>query len=351
MSQSVIFTHDIDAAIEQVYSAGGYDRCFVLCDAMSAEYALPLFSTPLVATSCTITIPSGDEYKSVDTLSQVWLQLSRAGATRKSLLINIGGGMVTDLGGFVAATFKRGIDCVNVPTTLLGAVDAAVGGKTGINFGGLKNEIGAFYKAQAVIVSTRFYATLPREEFLAGYAEMLKHALIDGDSHYNAIFGYDITLHDADALLSLLQHSVAVKQAIVAQDPQEAGLRKVLNLGHTVAHALESHALKRGMPIRHGYAVAWGIVCELLMSHRALQFPSAIIYDLARRVEQYYGAYAITCDDYDELIGYMLHDKKNEGAGINFTLLQAIGVYKINEVVSQEEIKIAFDFYRDLFHL
>ena len=180
---------------------------------------------------------------------------------------------------------------------------------------------------------------------------MIKHALIDGTRHYTELLDCDVTICDADRLLSLLQRSVAVKQRIVKQDPHEKGVRKMLNLGHSIAHAFESHALAKGEPIIHGYAVAWGLVCELLIAHRKLNFPSSHIYDLARYVEQYYGAYAITCEDYDGIYELLLHDKKNRGGVLNFTLMRDMGVCEINCQVDKSEIEVALDFYRDLFHL
>ena len=351
MMQEVLFTNCVEEAIERLCRDAKYDRCFVLCDSNTHESVLPRIASALVAEAEVITVAAGEESKNLDSLAYVWGELSLRGATRRSLLINVGGGMITDLGGMAAATFKRGIDFVNIPTTLLGAVDAAVGGKTGINFAGLKNEVGVFAQARMVVISTRFFDTLPREELLSGYAEMLKHGLIDSETHYNALLNYDITSPDADTLLPLLQYSVGIKQRIVEQDPQEKGLRKVLNLGHTVGHAIESHSHKHGRAVAHGYAVAWGLVCELLIAHRALSFPSAVIYDLARFVEQNYSVYAFTCDDYDELIALMQHDKKNVGEKINFSLIKKIGEMSLDNYIEPKEIEISLDFFRDLFHL
>ena len=351
MNENVVFTNHIDDTLNHLCDVGCYDRYFVLCDSNTCNCVLPRIAVPCIAHAEVITINAGEEAKNLDTLRYVWNELSTRGATRHSLLVNVGGGMVTDLGGMAAATFKRGIDFVNIPTTLLGAVDAAVGGKVGINFAGLKNEVGVFASPRMVIVSTLFFDTLPCSELLSGYAEMLKHGLIDGDRHYDELLKFDITHYEADRLLSLLRYSVGVKQRIVAQDPHEKGLRKVLNLGHTVGHAIESHSHQHGRAVAHGYAVAWGLVCELSIAHRVLSFPSAVIYDLTRYVEQHYGAYAITCEDYDELMALMRHDKKNIGEEINFTLLRQIGDCVIDNYVQRQEIEISLDFYRDLFHL
>lgn len=351
MKQQLIFSNDTDKVLHDLLSLIPHDKVYVLCDNNTAAHVLPQIKEPEISTAPRITIPAGDNHKNLESLSLVWEALSRQMASRHSLLINIGGGMITDLGGFAAATFKRGIAFINVPTTLLGAVDAAVGGKTGINFGGLKNEIGAFASADGVIISTRFFNTLPLTELRSGYAEMIKHALLSQADTYYALLDYDLIHYTPHTLLPLLQQSVQFKQQIVEQDPRESSLRKILNIGHTIGHAFESHALRHNTPIAHGYAVAWGIVCELLMAHRALGFPSSVIYDFAHYIETNYGSYAITCDDYDELYQYMTHDKKNENGHINFVLLQKIGQAIPDCHIERKEIEIALDMYRDLFHL
>lgn len=349
--QKLIFTAQPGEALAREIERIAPDNLFVLCDTHTRELSLPLMAESLPHSTRYIDIEAGDTHKTLEALAHVWDELSRHGASRKSLLVNLGGGMVTDLGGFAAACFKRGIRFINMPTTLLGAVDAAVGGKTGINFNGLKNEIGAFRPADTVIISTRFFHTLPHEELLSGYAEMLKHALIDSPDSYRALLDFDLATPDWDRLLRLLEESVQVKQRIVAQDPLETGIRKALNLGHTVGHAFESLSHRRGTPIPHGYAVAWGLVCELLLSHHYLQFPSDLITGLSQYIYRHYGAFAITCKDYETLYELMTHDKKNEAGHINFTLLQAIGHPVIDQHADKEEIFVAFDLYRDLFKL
>ncbi len=205
-----------------------------------------------------IVIEATDAHKDFASLMTVWKHLSEGGATRHTLLINIGGGMVTDLGGFAASTFKRGINYINIPTTLLSMVDASVGGKTGINFLGLKNEIGVFNNAKSVILDTKFLKTLDVENMLSGYAEMLKHGLINNEKMLGELLTFDIEKPDLVELKRMVAESVAVKQRIVTEDPTEKGIRKALNLGHTAGHAFESFALKH-KPVLHGYAVAWGL--------------------------------------------------------------------------------------------
>lgn len=234
-------------------------------------------------------------HKTLETLASVWMALSTQGATRHSLLINLGGGMVTDLGGFAAATFKRGISYINIPTTLLAMVDASVGGKTGINFNGLKNEIGAFAPANSVLIETEFLRTLDTHNFFSGYAEMLKHGLISNTAHWAELLNFDSSSIDYAALKQLVGQSVQVKEDIVEQDPFEHGIRKALNLGHTVGHAFESMALAENRPVLHGYAVAWGIVCELYLSHLKVGFPKEKMRQTIQFIKDNYGIFTFDC--------------------------------------------------------
>lgn len=329
-------------------------NAFILVDANSAESALPLvrIGCDSLANAQTILIPADDVNKTPETLNLIWKQLSDGGATRQSVLINLGGGMVTDIGGFAAATFKRGILSINIPTTLLGAVDAALGGKTGVNLNGLKNEVGVFSEADAVIISTTFLNTLPQQQILSGYAEMLKHSLLDSNEELAKLlqFNIDTPLSAPDTLLRLIQTSVGIKRDIVAMDPHETGARKSLNLGHTAGHAFETFAMTdRKSPIPHGYAVAWGLVVELILSNMLMGFSSDTLHVFANYIKEHYGYYKITCDDYPRLIEIMSHDKKNAlPSEINFTLLASVGEPHINQTVSPEKITAALDIYRDL---
>lgn len=350
--QDILFTNDVAAALDNIIISAGLPLTFILVDENTRRYVLPslIASCALLADAKVITVKPGDVNKNIDSLAHIWTELQKGGANRKSLMINLGGGMVTDMGGFAASTFKRGIRFINVPTTLLSAVDAAVGGKTGINFNGLKNEIGVFNEADAVIISSCFFASLPVEELRSGYAEMLKHGLIDNADNYNKLLGYRVEEADAERLLALLKESVMVKRRIVEEDPHEHGIRRALNLGHTVGHAFESLAMRRGNPIPHGFAVAWGCVAELVLSHMKTGFPSAELQRFARYVYESYGTFPITCDDYPELIELMHHDKKNMNSDINFTQLSGIGEILIDRTATEDEIKTALDIFRDLTH-
>lgn len=353
MSQKVYFTNSPARVIDRYITDSGNPRTFILTDENTAKCVLPvlLSESRQLHEAEVITTKAGDVNKNLDSLSYIWERLQNGGATRQSLLINLGGGMITDMGGFAGATFKRGLRFVNIPTTLLSAVDAAVGGKTGINFNGLKNEVGAFREADAVIISTLFFKTLPLEELKSGYAEMLKHGLIDNKEAYRRMINYNVESADWDNLLDMLEESVNVKRRIVTEDPLEHGIRRALNLGHTIGHAFESHAMRHNSPIPHGYAVAWGCVTELILSRLSLGFPGEELYRFASYVYDTYGPYTFTCDDYPELIELMHHDKKNTSSEINFTLLKDVGEFEIDRTCSEDDIKSALDIFRDLMHI
>jgi 3-dehydroquinate synthase len=354
MKQRLIFTNRPGEAIDGLVAGLRPANVYVIVDANTEKQVLPLLSamSEAVAGAKTICVGEGDVNKNLDSLASVWTVLNETGATRSSLVLNVGGGMVTDMGGFAAATFKRGMRFINVPTTLLAAVDASVGGKTGVNFNGCKNEIGVFAESEAAVISTVFFDTLPVRELLSGYAEMLKHALLDNRKTFCDLLDYSFAGagYDKDRLLELLKESVAVKERIVAEDLHEHGIRKALNLGHTTGHAFESFAMAvRHSPIPHGYAVAWGMVVELILSRMLTGFPSDMLQRYVAYVRDNYGAFDFTCDDYSRLLGFMAHDKKNPSADrINFSLLGDVGDVVIDTVVDIDNIKAALDIYRDM---
>lgn len=347
MSQ-IIKIDNISVDLQQLLSDAQYDKLFVLTDENTCNLCLPLISgIREIENASQIVIPPTDKNKNIETLSYIWCELTRHGATRHTLLVNLGGGMVTDIGGFAAATFKRGIKYINIPTTLLGAVDAAVGGKTAINFEGLKNEIGAFYPALKVLISSRFFTTLSRGEILSGFAEMLKHELIHSDEEWEELLTFDIENIDYDWLNNAVFRSVSIKESVVEKDPMEQNIRKALNLGHTVGHAFESFAAEQRKPVAHGYAVAWGLIAELYLSHRICGFPKEKLQKMVRFIRQNYGSLPIGCNDYARLFDIMTHDKKNVGNSINFALLSEIGNVCINQQLEKEMIFESLDFYRD----
>ena len=394
MQQQIIISNDIEHDLATAVAGSEHDRVFVLTDDTTHECCLPKVAALLAQYDAVpITIAHGDQHKTLAALGDVWTALQQGGATRHSLLINLGGGMITDLGGFAAATFKRGINFINIPTTLLAMVDAAVGGKTGINFGGLKNEIGAFADARFVIINTCFLDTLDAENLCSGYAEMLKHALISDERMWAEHVNFDLSQPDLAELQRMVAESIAVKERIVAEDPHEHGIRKALNFGHTIGHALEEFALQqaggavvsarllplarartapnnqltsggaaisarllplarartapKNRPLLHGYAVAFGLIGELYMSARKAGFPTERLHQTARFIRENYAQTEFTCNDYPTLLNLMRHDKKNTSGVINFTLLHNIGDIRINQTATDEEICEALDFIRE----
>lgn len=346
---NVVITRDACGELSAAIDGISPDRVFALYDGNTRRLCSPLLADcGGLRGAAEMTIPPADANKTIETLSAVWVGLCDGGASRRSLLVCVGGGMVTDLGGFAAATFKRGIAYVNVPTTLLGMVDASVGGKTAVNFKGLKNEIGAFHTPAKVIIDTRFLSTLDAGNLLSGYAEMIKHGLISGPALWTDVLNFDISRDGRrGALRRMVAESVRVKAEIAASDPEERGLRKVLNVGHTAGHALESLALAKGRLVLHGYAVAWGIVAELYLSLVKKGFPSKEMNQTAAYIREHYGACRFSCDDYEELYRLMTHDKKNAGETVNFTLLSGIGRPELDCAASKDEIFAMLDFLRD----
>ena len=328
MEQRIIISKHLEEELAVAISECEHDRVFVLVDSTTKAQCWPVVSGFFsLRNAHVIEIAPTDMHKDINQVIAVWQALADHGATRHSCLINLGGGMVTDLGGFAASTFKRGIDFINIPTTLLAMVDASVGGKTGINFNGLKNEVGVFNDSRYVILSTQFLSTLDHENLCSGYGEMLKHALI--------------STHD------MVGQSVKVKEQIVSADPFEKGIRKALNLGHTIGHALESWAMQKGQPVLHGYAVAYGLVCELYLSAAKVGFPTDVLRQTVQYINAHYPKLPITCDDYETLFALMKHDKKNTAHHINFNLLGNIGDIRINQTATKEEIFETLDFLRE----
>jgi 3-dehydroquinate synthase len=347
MEQRIIISKNLKSELATAISECEHDKTFILVDEVTKEKCWPLLSKQLsMRKAKLITIGATDTHKNIESLAHVWEELGKDGASRHSLLINLGGGMVTDLGGFAASTFKRGINFINIPTTLLAMVDASVGGKTGINFNGLKNEVGVFNDSKYVILDTDFLKTLDGQNICSGYAEMLKHGLISNEKMWAELIKFNIQQPDLEKLQEMLAKSVKVKENVVKKDPHEQGIRKALNLGHTFGHAFESWSLKHS-PILHGYAVAYGMICELYLSAIKTGFPTDKMHQTVQFIRENYGAINITCDDYPELIELMTHDKKNRNGIINFTLLANIGDIRIDQTATEEEIKEAFDFFRE----
>lgn len=338
------FADDIRHAFRQATGRNRYDHTFIITDHNCRRLCLPLLDAHDIPF---ISIAPGEENKNLESLAKIWKYLSDNKCTRHSLIVNIGGGVITDMGSFAAATFKRGTAHINIPTTLLAMTDASTGGKTGIDFNGLKNEIGCFSAPEETIIYAPFLNTLNTEAMLSGYAEMLKHGLIAGMRQLTDIMQFDITHPDCTALQTLIKESLEIKTGIVRQDPMENGCRKALNFGHTIGHALESLAMETGHAVPHGYAVAWGMVCELYLSAVRLSFPTAMLHQMTKYIAGLYGRFYFDCKQYDRIYDTITHDKKNTGDSISCTLLKDVGRYVINEEISKNEIFEALDYYRE----
>ena len=340
MTDHIIHTSEVGSTLEEYAEYSRPDKIIILADTNTNIYC----AEKALGRKADIIIPAGEENKTLPTLAEVWRQLSDGGASRKTLLVNIGGGVVTDLGGFAAATFKRGIRFVNIPTTLLAMVDASSGGKTAIDFNGLKNEVGTFRTAERVIVSPHFLTTLPRPQLLSGYAEMIKHGLIDSRRLWADTLLSADQLQRPSLMGEIIQRSLDVKRRITIEDPYETGLRKALNLGHTAGHALESLPATTAP---HGHCIAAGLICALYLSHIKLGFPSKDLATTTSFIKEHYPRIACNCKQYPELIQIMKHDKKNHDGEIRFTLLREIGRPQTDIAINEEEIKQALDFYRE----
>lgn len=324
-----------------------FSKIFILVDENTHQFCLHLLLEKLVTdiTIEIIEIESGEINKTIDTCVGVWNTLSDLDADRKSLLINIGGGVITDLGGFVACTFKRGIAYVNMPTTLLSMVDASVGGKTGVDLGNLKNQIGVISNPDLVLIDTKFLNTLPQNQMKSGLAEMLKHGLITGESYWNHFTDLSkLNLNDLD---QLIYESVIIKKNVVKEDPFENGLRKTLNFGHTLGHAIESYFLSNPnkTTLLHGEAIIVGMILACYISTELQGFPKALTNKIKELFLSYYDKITIDKSEYDSIISLLKYDKKNNHGNVNFVLLKSIGEHVLDCKVEEKIIKNAFEFY------
>lgn len=326
-----------------------FSKIFILVDNNSYELCLPYFLEKLETNVVIeiIEIEEGEINKTIDTCLGIWNTLSDFEADRKSLLINIGGGVITDMGGFIASTFKRGIAYVNVPTTLLSMVDASVGGKTGVDLGHLKNQIGVISTPDLVLIDTQYLNTLPQNQMRSGLAEMLKHGLITGDAYWNKFKNLqDLVFDDLDALI---YESVLIKKHVVDKDPKENGLRKTLNFGHTIGHAIESYFLSnpKKTTLLHGEAIAIGMVLACYLSSKILNFPIETTNSIKALFANYYGKVTIEEIDYAPIMELLKYDKKNNHGDINFVLLKSIGNPVIDCKVDDSTILDSFKYYQN----
>ena len=342
-----IYFDNTIAELVNFIEQGKYSRFFVLTDENTAEHCLPVIRKHIdkLDNFDIIEINAGEESKNIDFCVGVWKMLIDFSADRQSLLINLGGGVISDLGGFAASTYKRGIDFVHVPTTLLSQVDASVGGKTGIDMDNIKNIIGTFTQPRAVFIEHSFLKTLPARQILSGLAEMLKHGLIFDSKYWNLLKISDLQRPSAE----LVYHSVEIKNKVVIEDPHEKGIRKSLNFGHTIGHAIETYSLMNNEnPLTHGEAIAIGMICEAKLSNMKIGLSDAELTEINEVIGNLYSKYAIAESCYDELHTIMQKDKKNQSGKINCTLLEKIGQCRIDNICTQDELCESLRYYSTL---
>lgn len=346
----VVFEGEGYADFNTFIQSQNYSMAFVLVDSNTHEHCLARFLSNFETTLTieVIEIDPGEENKNIETCMGVWEALSELDGDRKSLMINLGGGVITDLGGFIACTFKRGIDYINIPTTLLSMVDASVGGKTGVDLGNLKNQIGVISNPKMVLIDPYFLETLALEEIRSGYAEMLKHGLIADAAYWEEISTKNYK--DKEAIAEAIPRSIAIKNEVVLEDPYEQGLRKTLNFGHTLGHAIESYFLvsEKKTRLLHGEAIAVGMILALFLSGEILDFPKQSLLKISKRINTIYNPVRFTTEDIKEIIELLKFDKKNSHGRINFVLLNDIAKPKIDVVVSNDLIYESFNFYQNL---
>lgn len=342
MSHPVRISTDIAAALQDFLHANAHTQTAVLVDENTKKHCYPLVKA-LLPKHTLIQIRSGEERKHLETCQQIWQRMTDAKLDRRALLINLGGGVIGDMGGFCAATYKRGIDFLQIPTTLLAQVDASVGGKLGVDFQGFKNHIGVFKDPVSVLVATGFLQTLPLVEIRSGFAEIIKHCLIADAGMWHIIRRREL---DEQRWDELVPHSVKIKEIIVAQDPTEQGWRKVLNFGHTIGHAVESYFLpKPKQKLLHGEAIAVGMIAEAYLSHRRQLLSEDALMQIEEFVFSVYGRVKLQPADIEAIAPLALQDKKNAGGKIQCVLLRTIGEPVIDHVISLKEIREALAFY------
>jgi 3-dehydroquinate synthase len=324
--------------IEEILGLVEHSQLFVLTDENSREYCYPLLKNYLGKHKI-IEIASGEKNKTLSSCQLIWTALTEATADRKSLLINLGGGVITDMGGFCAGTYKRGIRFINIPTTLLAQVDASVGAKTGIDFNGYKNHLGLFCEAEAVLINPAFHNTLPQRQLVSGYAEMLKHGLIADESHWQSCISNGFESFN----LELIQASVKIKEEVVKADPTEKGLRKILNFGHTVGHAIESHLLSTENELLHGEAIGIGMLAEAYISKEKGLLTEGNFVLIKENLKKIYAKPKIKKSSFGHIKELCKQDKKNSSGEINMSLLQNIGHATYDIPVEEELIENALD--------
>jgi len=337
----ITHTEDIISDLKKYLSKYSSEQIFILTDKNCKNLCFPLISEVFNEKDNVFSIISQEKYKNIETVTKIWNFLIKKQADRNSLLINLGGGIVTDIGGFAASTFKRGISFINIPTTLLAQIDASVGGKTGINFQGLKNQIGIIKLPEKVYISSIFLKTLDTEEFLSGFGEMIKHALIFDKAHYFELINFinnDFSEKNYQKFNTLIKKSVNIKLHFVKNDLTETGLRKTLNFGHTFGHALESYYSGKHKSVKHGTAVVYGMICELWLSVKYLNFNENLFNNISNDLIKIYKKITVSEKDFSFIFQYMKHDKKNTDKTIQTVLLKDIGLPEYQNIINRNDI-------------
>ncbi|HVV55755.1 MAG TPA: 3-dehydroquinate synthase [Mucilaginibacter sp.] len=340
-----IYFNNALAKLAGFIKTGNYSRFFVLTDKNTGQYCLPALKENLESYFEVIEIDAGEESKNINSCVDIWEKLIGFGADRQSLLVNLGGGVISDLGGFAASTYKRGIDFVHVPTTLLSQVDASVGGKTGIDLDNIKNIIGTFTQPKAVFIEHSFLGSLPPRQILSGVAEMLKHGLIADVGYWNKLRACDLKNPSAE----LVYHSVEIKNKVVIEDPNEKGIRKSLNYGHTIGHAIETWSLTHDAdPLTHGEAIAAGMICEAKLSAMKAGLSDGELAEIRDVILKLYPKYRLDKANFGAIYSIMLKDKKNQSGKINASLLTRVGQCRIDNICTEDEIYESLDYYLSL---
>lgn len=325
----------------------GCEHCFVFIDEKVQKFYN--IEENLPSSWPTMTIKATEKDKGLEQLLQIINFLDDNGAVRSSLVYAIGGGVVTDLVGFAASIYKRGVKLINVPTTLMAMLDASIGGKTAINYRNTKNQIGTFYPAKEIIVDTNFLGTLPYEELISGYGELLKYAILMGGDFYRRVLSIDMSRHiTAEEWSPIIKTASLYKQKIVDEDLLDTGFRCKLNLGHTIAHAIEALAMSKNKRISHGHAVVIGLIVELYISRIVLGMDKEPLYNIVNKTRETYPLYTFDCSDYPIILQAMSKDKKNQDIGINFVLVEKIGQVVLHTIKDHSIITEGLDFYRDI---
>ncbi|SDD78266.1 3-dehydroquinate synthase [Algoriphagus faecimaris] len=322
-----------------------FSKLLVLTDENTQRDCFPMVKDALPAHFEELTIPAGEQYKTLETCVTIWDKMTAAALDRKALVINLGGGVLGDMGGFCASIYKRGIRFINMPTTLLSQVDASVGGKLGVDFHGLKNHLGVFNEPDIVLISPSFLDTLSAQEVRSGFAEIIKHGLIQDAAYFSGLNFENWKKNNWNALIN---RSVDIKKQVVQDDPKEQGLRKILNFGHTLGHALETYYLDSPKHLLHGEAIAVGMICEAWLSQQKTGLALHELEEISQKLIQVYGKINIDPAHWETILDLSLQDKKNEGKSVLFSLLESIGTCTYNIPVTREEMKQALTYYTHL---